>query len=105
MNDWRTTVRSEAEQVVEHFGISAHNVEAVETLATDELFQELAVARHSAGLAHDVTVGIDADDSEEMMDEDVHEAADDLLRLLRDRGATLLLAEAFDPEPTEARSR
>jgi len=102
MSDWRSTVKSQAEQVVEHFGISAHNRRAVETLTDDSLFQELAVAHWRAELAGDATRAQDAGPAAERMGEAVDAAADELLGLLRDRGADVLTAEAFDPEVSEA---
>ena len=102
MSDWRSTVKSQAEQVVEYYGISGHNRRAVESLTDDSLFQELAMAHWSADLADSAARAPDADPAAERMGDAVDAAADDLLGLLRDRGADLLTAEAFDPEESEA---
>lgn len=95
MSDWSHTVEQQAEQTLDCFEISRHNVQAVETLTTDPTYQELALAEHRASLAYDSATRDDQDG-------DLHlqalGAADDLREAMRDRAATLLLAEAFDVE-------
>lgn len=108
MSNWRSTVAGQAEQVVEHFGISEHNVNAVETLTDDPLFQELAIAQKRADQAQSVAYhGVGTEKAGQVPEDSdladgAFEASEDLLALLRDRGADLLLAEAFDVEEGSA---
>lgn len=89
MTDWRSTVNSQAEQVVEYHGLSAHDVEAVETLTDDPLFQELALSYHRARLAYETALNGEDQD----LSQTAFNASDDLLGALRDRGADLLDVE------------
>jgi hypothetical protein len=96
MTDWRSTVRGQAEQVVEHYGLSALlDEEAVDTLVDDPLFQELAIAHYRTDLAHGAT-GSRAKPDGAHVEDDVVDVRDDLLDVLRDRGREVLAWEGFD---------
>jgi hypothetical protein len=96
MTDWRSTVRGQAEQVVEHYGLSAlDDEEAVDRLVDDPLFQELAIAQHRTDLAIRAT-GSREKPSGAHVEDDVREVEDDLLGLVRDRGREVLAWRGFD---------
>ena len=87
MSDWRTTVRSEAEQVVEYHGESAHDEALVDDLVDDSLFREIALSY--SRLDNAVRATSEADDSRRYEDP-LRESKDDLLGLMRDRALDVL---------------
>jgi hypothetical protein len=88
------TIRSEAEQVVEYLGLSvSEDVDAVETLVDDPLFQETAVAYHRIDLLESYSYETGLAPETEAVVEDVEAARERLLSALRGRAADLLDVE------------
>lgn len=101
MNNWRGTVRSQAEQVIEYYEMEI-TPSGVETLSEDPVFQELALAHHRTKLAWETAHSGVGEDWRENRDEDLAEqvepARDRLLNSLRDRAADLLLEAVCNGE-------
>ncbi|WP_135666765.1 hypothetical protein [Halorhabdus rudnickae] len=100
MADNETVIRSQAEQVAEYHGVSAHNRQVVERIMRDGLFRRLALAHHHASEAVEL-VGSDGRVpgpglETRAIGEQTNEAADELLNQLRTRGELLLPEDAVE---------